>query len=785
MLDLVREGCACVSNTAKHIRITGCVQGVGFRPFAWQLALETNVSGSVLNDGADVLIEVFGRTEAVTAFVGRLTTDLPPLARIDRIDVRQVACESHVEGFRILDSREGDRGAGPGVGIVPDAATCRQCLEEIHDPSDRRFHYAFTNCSDCGPRMSITRTIPYDRASTSMSAFPMCETCSTEYESAGDRRFHAQPTACPECGPRLWYEDDAGGIVEGDPLGMAAAELKAGKILAVKGLGGFQIAVDARNDAAVAELRRRKLRPDKPLALMARDLDQIREFCRPNQSEIDLLGSAAAPITLLEKTGDGLAENIASGQARLGFMLPNTPMHHLLMSKLEAPIVLTSGNLSNNPQEIENEAARDRLTELVDGFLMHDRDVVSRIDDSVMRLDASGPVVLRRGRGLVPTPIRVAPEFSDAPKVLAMGGELKSAFCLLNGRNAVLSQHIGDLENAPTFADYKKMLRLYLDLYRFEPEVIAVDSHPQYLSTTYGEKLAREWSVDLIRVQHHHAHLAACLAEHPDGSVPGRPVHGIILDGLGWGDDDTIWGGEILKGGFSAFTRSGHFQPVSLPGGAAAIREPWRNLAAHLFASFGPDYRDRLTGTRISDAFDQGHAETLNQMMKSGFNSPQSSSAGRLFDAIAAALGICFHRQSYEGQAAMLLENMVGPYLKTQQAYPVSVRAQRTVSLSFDALWHALIADLKEDVPVEQIAARFHLGLIEGLADAIRLSGASPSETIVLSGGVFQNAILKDGISAKLKNDGYTVLNHHLVPANDGGLALGQAAVAAVKAMRT
>ncbi|MES0881137.1 carbamoyltransferase HypF [Roseibium sp. SCP14] len=766
-----------MTQIGKRVRVKGLVQGVGFRPFVWKLARDLSLSGYVLNDGRGVLIEVCGSAVAVGTFLDRLSDDLPVLARIDQIELAEISGDLHAGEFLIQESHESE----VATGAVPDAATCPECLAEVLNPADRRHGYAFANCTHCGPRLSILRHIPYDRTSTSMADFPMCEECRAEYENPEDRRFHAQPIACPECGPKLWFETSGGEAVSGNPVAAAANRLHAGEILAIKGLGGFQIAVDAGNERAVEELRRRKLRPDKPLALMARDLHQIRSYCHLSDEEADLLESSAAPILLLQKDGEQLAHGIADGHDRLGFMLPNTPLHHLLLGQLDRPIVLTSGNLSENPQETDNDQARRGLEGIVDGLLMHDREIVNRLDDSVLRLDGSGPTVLRRARGLAPVPIHLPQTFAAAPKVLAMGGELKSAFCLLNGRNAVLSQHIGDLEDAATFADYKKMLRLYCDLYQFRPQIVAVDCHPQYLSTTHGKALAKEFGAKLVDVQHHHAHMAACLAEQQNPMVLSHPVFGCILDGLGWGEDGTVWGGEFLKGNLSGFTRLGHFRPVPLPGGNAAVREPWRNLAAHLHTTFGPDYLDRLHGTRLRDAVQAKPLELLNRMIERGVNAPLSSSAGRLFDSVAAALGIRFDCQSYEGQAAMLLETLARPHMRTEQGYPFQVSTSLPVVISFQELWMALIGDLKSSVSAGRIAARFHLGLIDGLVSALEQSGARPADRIVLSGGAFQNAILRDGVTSRLKASGHEVLNQTLVPANDGGLALGQAVVAAAR----
>lgn len=764
---------------AKTLRITGLVQGVGFRPFIWRLARATGVTGHVLNDGEGVHVEIHGDPDSLAQFVQKLRPGQPSLARIDRVEVRDELRDDHPVDFRILESREGR----VRTGVVPDAATCPDCLSDIEDPGDRRHGYAFTNCTHCGPRLSILRHIPYDRASTSMAVFDMCPACRQEYEDPADRRFHAQPTACPDCGPRLWFERAGVEPVSGDPVTTAAAWLRQGRILAVKGLGGFQIAVDATNKEAVAELRRRKQRPSKPLALMARDLEQIRKHALVSEAEAALLEGAAAPIVLLARAGVPLAPGITGPLDRHGVMLPNTPLHHLLMVQLENPIVLTSGNLSENPQETDNETARRKLAGIVDGFLMHDREIVNRLDDSVVRLDRSGPSVLRRARGHAPASIRLATDFQSAPKVLAMGGELKATFCLLNGQDAILSQHIGDLENAPTFAEYKRLLALYLDLYEFRPQVIAIDAHPQYLSSLHGEKLARDFGATLLKVQHHHAHLASVLAERE--VPPGESSYGIVLDGLGWGEDGTVWGGEILKGSYAGLERVGHFQPVPLPGGAAAIREPWRNLVAHLWAAFGDHYRNQLAATRLADVLSTRRARMLDAMMQRGVNAPSSSSAGRLFDAVAAALALCFEQQSFEGEAAMQLEVIARPFLETEEGYPLDLAERQPLRLGFAPMWRALLSDLRNNVPPGRISARFHLALVDGLTAALVRSGAQPGDTIVLSGGVLQNALLRDGLSEQLTARGYKVLNNTKVPANDGGLALGQAVIAAVQLEQT
>jgi len=760
------------------VRVKGLVQGVGFRPFVWRLAQDERLSGHVLNDAEGVLAEITGAPEAADRFLKRLSAECPPLARIDDIITFDLPGPTGTpsDGFEIVSSVSGE----VATGIVPDAATCPDCVREIVDPSNRRFGYAFTNCTHCGPRLSIINAIPYDRAKTSMAAFLMCDDCQGEYDNPADRRFHAQPNACPVCGPELWCEEGPHRVDTQDPISWAVQRLKAGDIIAVKGIGGFHLAVDATNTEAVMRLRARKNRPDKPLALMARDVAQIRRFCVVETAEEKLLADRAAPIVLL-KTADVslLAEGLAPGQDRLGVMLPYSPLHHLLLNEMDSPIVLTSGNLSEEPQVIDNEDARSKLSRIAGGFLMHNRAIVNRLDDSVVRLGTSGPAFLRRARGYAPAPLRLHEAFGAAPKILALGGELKSTFCLLRDGEAVISQHMGDLENRLALEDFKKNIDLYQEIYKFEPDLIAVDCHPDYLSTQVGKDLAKETGLDLVEVQHHHAHLAAALAEA--GIPPGEDRSlAIILDGSGLGTDGSIWGGELLTGGYSGFHRAGHFLPVALPGGASAVREPWRNLVAHLRAAFGPGYQTMLEGTGLPKLLKDKNLPVLDQMIDKGLNAPLSSSAGRLFDAVAAALGICPDRQTYEGQTGSVMEALARPFLETESSYPVHVTGDDVTILSWRPLWEALLADLKKGEAVGRISARFHLGLIECLAEtAARIAKAERVERIVLSGGVMQNSILHDGLAARLTEHGLKVLIPRTLPANDGGLCLGQAAIAA------
>jgi len=765
--------------TGRRIRVRGLVQGVGFRPHAWRLAQDAGLAGHVLNDGAGVVIEAWGGGDALDAFLESLQATPPRLARIDGIEQEALAGEPPHAGFRIAESGVG----AISTGVAPDAATCPECLAETLDFTNRRHGYAFTNCTHCGPRLSIVRAIPYDRVNTSMAAFEMCEDCAREHADPADRRFHAQPNACPVCGPQLWLEDEQGRVDCKEPVAEVAARLKAGGIAAIKGIGGFHLACDATNEAAVAELRRRKRRAAKPFAAMAKNTSQIRRFCRVSENEEELLKAVSSPIVLLENAGEKLAPGVAPGQGRTGFMLPYSPLHHLLMAAVDVPLVMTSGNMSDEPQATDNDDARRRLADIADVWLMHDRGIVNRLDDSVMRADTPGPQLLRRARGLAPEPVPLADAFAGGPPVLAMGGELKSTFCLLKDGQAMVSQHLGDLEEAATHVDYRKAIALYRDIFRFDPAVIAVDMHPDYLSTQWGEALAKETGARLVRVQHHHAHLTSCLAEHR--VEPGNDsTVGIVLDGLGLGTDGTIWGGEILTGGYGGFERSGHFQPVALPGGAQAMREPWRNTVAHLVVVFGGDWRDHIAGTSLGAMLADRSTATIEQMIARGVNAPLSSSAGRLFDAIAAAIGLCPDRQQYEGQAAMEMEVLATPWLGSREGYPVAVTETGGARfLSWAPLWEALTYDLKRGVEPGVIAAKFHLGFGAVLADtAVAIAHEAGTRRIALSGGVMQNRFLLETLHGRLTAAGLDVLVQSRVPANDGGLSLGQAAIAAMAA---
>jgi hydrogenase maturation protein HypF len=770
----------------EQIRVRGLVQGVGFRPTVWRLARALGLAGDVRNDGAGVLIRLWGEAAARDAFCERLVAECPPLARIRSLEREVLAAAPEGGGFRIVASANG----AVQTGVVPDAATCAACRAEIDDPADRRFRYPFANCTHCGPRLSIVRGIPYDRATTSMAVFPMCADCAREYADPADRRFHAQPIACPVCGPRVWLEDGQGRRLDPaaagarDAVELAGRLLREGRIVALKGIGGFHLACDALSEGAVAELRARKRRYRKPFALMARDLAVIRRYCVVGEAEAALLEDAAAPVVLLEVGGEGrVAQQVAPGQRTLGFMLPYSPLHHLLLAGWDRPLVMTSGNLSEEPQCIANADAEDRLRPLADAFLLHDREIVNRVDDSVVRVMDGAPRLLRRARGYAPAPLALPPGLEDAPPILALGGELKSTICLAQSGQAILSQHLGDLEDARTFAEYERTVDLYARLFDHRPECLVVDAHPEYRATRFGRAWSARAGLRLEVVQHHHAHVAAVLADN-DWPVEAGPVLGITLDGLGYGDDGTLWGGELLLADYAGFERLAHLAPAAMPGGARAILEPWRNTVAQLHAHLGLDAFARdFADLELCHYLEGKPTAIVAGMIDRGVNSPRSSSCGRLFDAVAAAVGVCRDRASYEGEAAIELEALVHPgAASTVRGYPFAVRPGAVPVLDPGPLWRALLADLRAGVGAGAVAARFHGGLAIALVDlAADLARARTVGTVALSGGVFQNRTLLELLATGLRARGLQVLQHRQVPANDGGLALGQAAIAAMR----
>ncbi len=766
----------------EQIRVVGTVQGVGFRPAVWRLAKQLGVAGRVWNDAQGVLIEVWGSREKIDALVGKLQTDAPPLAHIHSIDRSILVGEAPASaGFHISSSRHGPI----ATSVAADAATCPACLAEIGDPADRRYRYPFTNCTHCGPRLSIVRSIPYDRANTSMAAFPMCGQCQAEYDDPADRRFHAQPNACPECGPEVWLEasDGAAKIPDdgSDAIAVASSLILAGAIVAIKGIGGIHLACDAGNAKSVDRLRRRKHRFHKALALMVCDVEMAGQIAEVGESEIALLKHSAAPVVVMVATGESLAPGIAPGHNTLGVMLPYTPLHHLLMKQVRRPIVLTSGNRSDEPQVTSNQDARRRLGKIADYFLFHNRDIEARLDDSVMCVVDAEPRFLRRARGFAPQPVPLGEVAAGVSNILAMGGELKNSFCLLRQGSAILSQHIGDLEDSACLRDYGRNLEHYRRLFDFSPAAVVVDKHPDYLSTQLGRSIAAEQGVPVVEVQHHHAHIVSCMAEH-DLTADGEPVVGVALDGLGYGTDRTLWGGEFLLADYAEFKRLVHFQPMLMLGGVQAIHQPWRNTLAHLFDSMGWEKAMAHYGQlEIIRFLGKKPLAALRTMAQKGVNSPLTSSAGRLFDAVAAALGVCRESVGYEGQAAIELEALAKTSFVTEEGFGYRYELCRD-SISWKPLWPALLNDLGKGLPRSVIAARFHHGVVSAVVDvAALLCAQQGTGTVVLSGGVFQNQLLLERSSELLRRVGLRVLSPRLVPTNDGGLSLGQAAVAAAR----
>jgi hydrogenase maturation protein HypF len=732
-----------------RIRVEGIVQGVGFR-----------LAGSVANDGRGVTIEVEGDESELSRFRAALEREAPPLALIERLTSREVGTRGETS-FVIAPSAAGQQRS---TLISPDVATCEDCLRELFDPADRRYRYPFINCTNCGPRFTIIRDVPYDRAATTMAAFAMCRECAREYRDPTDRRFHAQPVACPACGPRLVLLDGVGNPSPEEPIAAAARLIRRGRIVAVKGLGGYHLAVDAADEAAVATLRARKYREEKPFALMARDLEAARRLAHVSPEEAALLTGPRRPIVLMRRLPDApVASAVAPGNAFLGVMLPYTPLHHLLARELDGPFVLTSGNLSDEPIAYRDDEALERLHGIADAFLTHDRAIHMRTDDSVLRLFRGAPMPLRRSRGYAPQPLTLPWEFSRP--VLACGAELKNTFCLTKGRHAFLSHHIGDLENYEALRSFAEGIAHFRRLFDIRPEIVAYDLHPEYLSTKWA--LDQE-GVELIGVQHHHAHIASCLADNGEAG----PAIGVAFDGLGYGSDGTLWGGESLLADLRGFARVGHLRRLPMPGGAAAIREPWRMAAVYLEAACGGDVPPLAVVQR-----QRARWEAVLQVARSGLHSPLTSSVGRLFDAVAAILGVR-DRVSYEGQAAIELEQLADA---TETVAYGAALADRQDGFELDGadLVRAVVADLLAGAEPAAIAARFH----NGVAAAIRRGCRAVRErtglsTVALSGGVFQNVLLLGRAIDLLEADGFRVLRHRQVPPNDGGISLGQAVVA-------
>jgi len=754
----------------RQIEVSGIVQGVGFRPYVYRLATGRKLTGNIRNTAAGVTIEIQGPPETVQDFVNHLPAEAPPLARITSFVVHELACNGEAD-FRIVHS---DAGEEVRTLISPDVAICPDCLRELFDPTDRRYRYPFINCTNCGPRFTIVRDIPYDRPSTSMAVFPMCPACQAEYEDPLNRRFHAQPNACWQCGPHVELWDKSGRQIScRDSIAEAAVGLSAGLVVAVKGLGGFHLAVDASNKAAVALLRERKRRVEKPFAIMVPDLAAAQEICEIDSAARAALESVQRPIVLLRKKSScSIPEEVAPFNRYLGLFLPYTPLHYLLLREGGfRALVMTSGNMSEEPIAIDNHEAVRRLSRLADYFLVHNREILLRCDDSVVRVSGEVTRQMRRSRGFVPVPVFLKDEQSP---VLAVGGELKNTICLTKGKHAFLSQHIGDLENAEGYSFFGEAIEHLERILEIQPTIIAYDLHPDYFST----KWALQQNLRLVGVQHHHAHIASCMAEnHLEGQVIG-----IALDGTGYGTDGRIWGGEVLIASYEDFKRAAHFDYVPLPGGAAAIREPWRMAASYLAHHYGRDFlKFEIPFVR---QLEKAKADVVLRMIEQKINSPLTSSCGRLFDAVAALIGIR-QQVNYEAQAAIELEMAIAaPGSSDAYSFKVLSGGDGRI-IGTGPLFEAIVGDLERNVPVGEISRKFHEGLINTFVRiAQQLRDEQGFNRVCLSGGTFHNVYLSERLEAYLSEAGFAVFTHHEVPAGDGGLSLGQALIAAAGTKR-
>ena len=772
-----------MSQVRSHITVEGVVQGVGFRPFVYRLALDISLTGWVLNTSGSVEIEVEGPADRVSEFTRRLRDDAPPLSWIKELQSREVPLAG-AGSFEIHESAVQEGAFQP---ISPDIATCEDCRRELFDPADRRHGYPFTNCTNCGPRYTIIRDVPYDRPLTTMAPFPLCPDCKQEYEDPLDRRFHAQPNACPVCGPRLVFRDKDGGDLSEDPIGAAADLLEGGGVLALKGLGGFHLACDATQPVAVKLLRQRKGRGGKPLAVMLPDLEALHRHCRPSNIEVTTLTTPQAPIVLVpwERATSNICDEVAPGLLFLGVMLPYTPLHHLLTGRLERPLVMTSGNLSEEPITKDDDVAVDRLGRLADGFLLHDREILARCDDSVYFIEGDTPRPIRRARGHAPHPVVLE---NEGPQILAVGAQEKSTFTLVRDGHAFVSPHIGDLENLETLDHLRETEAHYEYLFRTKPEVIAHDLHPDYLSTTWAKERAAAEGISIVGCQHHHAHVVSCMT---DAGHEG-PAIGMSFDGTGYGTDGAIWGGEVLVATRGAYRRAAHLEYVPLPGGSAAIRRPGRMAAAYLHRLLATEEAAKAL---VRTGLDRGEAEIVEHMVRTGLNSPMTSSMGRLFDGVAALCGLRTVAR-YEGEAAILLEMAAHQAPMETGRYPLSsplwdrrVRRHRRApaptlpkepaTIKLAPLFRAVLDDLDAGAAVPLIARRFHnsvAAMTSGAANQLRQT--TGVNAVALTGGVFQNRLLTRLAREALADDGFTVLLHRQVPCNDGGISLGQAVIA-------
>jgi len=755
-----------------HIHINGIVQGVGFRPFIYNLAVKKGLKGWVRNSASGVDIEISGSFEEIDDFIQEINQSAPPLAQIDSIDSEKIENTAFAD-FKIITSKNK---ATDFIPVSPDVATCSQCRSELFDPQDRRFRYPFINCTNCGPRFTIIRDIPYDRPKTTMSGFKMCADCQVEYENPLDRRFHAQPVACPACGPQIWFEDSPGNVIaeKEEAIQTARRMLKEGNILAIKGLGGFHLACDATNPEAVAKLRKRKRRPSKPFALMAFDLDTVKKYVATSEASEKLLESPQAPIVLLPKKQDaGIAENVAPGQSKLGFMLPYTPLHLLLLEPADdfpPSLVMTSGNLSEEPIIRENQAARDRLKEIADGFLLHDRPIHMRIDDSVFTIINEKPYPIRRARGFAPNPLRVS---QNLPQVLAVGPQMKNTFCLTRDKYAFLSHYIGEMENWETYQDFQKAVQHYQSLFRIDPRAIGYDLHPDYLTTKYALEKIQSENLPGYPIQHHHAHLAAGMIEN--GIDPHEKAAGLIFDGTGYGSDGAIWGGEVLIGNCLEFERIFHMKYVPLPGGDLAILKPARMALSTLWA-YGLDWAEDLAPVKY---LSEKEKKTLKNQLEKQVNTPQTSSMGRLFDLVASLLDLR-HVVTYEAQAAIELESLAD-FVEVGY-YPWEID---NIDINVKSTIQSIISDIRNAVDKPIVAARFHNTIAQmGLDLSKRVRQKTGINQIVLSGGVWQNHFLLTKTISLLEQNGFKALVHEHTPPNDGCVAFGQALITSYRYIR-
>ncbi len=753
--------------TARTIVIRGIVQGVGFRPFVYQLAHRYGIHGEVANTSSGVILHAEAEADMLDVFVEAIGTDPPPLARITDIQSHRAELAGH-DDFRIVHSRQESQRA---TLISPDVSVCDDCRRELMDPADRRYRYPFINCTNCGPRYTIIDDVPYDRPKTSMKHFAMCADCQAEYDDPMDRRFHAQPNACSVCGPHVsLFQNIDTPVAAGDAIQAAADLIRRGNILAVRGLGGFHLVVDALNEAAVQRLRQRKHREEKPFALMAADIDAVSAFADVTGEEAALLSSPQRPIVLVKKRpGHGIAGAVAPRNRYFGVMLPYTPLHYLLMDQGFAALVMTSGNLSEEPICIGNAEAFERLQDIADYFLIHNRDIYLRSDDSILRRAAGSARFIRRSRGYVPVPVVLT---SALPPVLGCGAMLKNTVCITRDNHAFVSQHIGDMENAETLAFFEMTIEHLKRILDVTPEIVAHDLHPDYLNTRYAMELD---DVTRIGVQHHHAHIVSAMAEH---RISG-PVIGLSFDGTGLGTDGKAWGGEVLLAEYHRFDRAAHMVYLPMPGSNAAVREPWRMALSYLIHTYGDAFRE--LALPLYETLSAGHMDTVAAMIRKGINAPETSSLGRLFDGVAAIVGLR-RTVRYEGQAAMELEMAAEPGV-TDRYDAGWENGDDGILIPFAPVIRSVVDDVIRQAPVGRISARFHNTVIGLFTDLCRhLREESGIDRVVLSGGVFQNRYLLEGFTTALEKHRFSVYSQSLVPANDGGISLGQAVAAAAMA---